>query len=137
MKLTKGSELYDIDFSQFSTEERVFMESRREVMVERAKMIRRACKKGVVSHSTHPPPTHTLYTTRNTHPISSGARIIRSLQLPWMVNFMKLAHFNENNPLLVDLPEEQKERLRYLPKYGANHPVVYKLYPTPETNLEN
>ncbi|KAK3850964.1 hypothetical protein Pcinc_042356, partial [Petrolisthes cinctipes] len=61
LKLSKGSELYDIDFSHFSPEEREFMEARREVMVERARTIKRACKGGSTFLNTPTANTNFVY----------------------------------------------------------------------------
>ncbi|KAK7069537.1 hypothetical protein SK128_016090, partial [Halocaridina rubra] len=47
-----------------------------------------------------------------------------------MINFLRLAHFNENNPAIPDNQPEQQ----YSHAFGARHDVVYDSYPTPPTS---
>ncbi|XP_037797705.1 carbohydrate sulfotransferase 10-like [Penaeus monodon] len=55
----------------------------------------------------------------------------------WLSNFLKLAHYNEDNPAIPDnLPKAKREKMQLMAKYGAKHDVVFKLYPSPSSDLE-
>lgn len=55
----------------------------------------------------------------------------------WLSNFLKLAHYNEDNPAIPDnLTKAKREKMQLMAKYGAKHDVVFKLYPSPSSDLE-
>ncbi|KAG7156588.1 putative carbohydrate sulfotransferase 11-like 17 [Homarus americanus] len=92
MELTEAASLLELDLTQYQPEDREYLESRLGVMVERARQVKEAC----VAHSLfEPAPTHLVASTT------------------WMINFLKLAHFNDDNPAIPDLPPKEKELLKY------------------------
>ncbi|XP_071552697.1 carbohydrate sulfotransferase 11-like [Panulirus ornatus] len=116
----------------YDSAERQFLEERLTVMVARARLVRRAC-----------PPSST-FSRLNVHLVWDRTHTPSIVWCPnykvasttWMINFLKLAHFNDDNPAIPDLPPDQKEKLKFSVKYGARHGVVNDLYPIPATNSE-
>ncbi|XP_042203920.1 carbohydrate sulfotransferase 10-like [Homarus americanus] len=129
MELTEAASLLELDLTQYQPEDREYLESRLGVMVERARQVKEAC----VAHSLfEPAPTHLVWDNKHT-PSVAWCPNYKVASTTWMINFLKLAHFNDDNPAIPDLPPKEKELLKYSPKYGARHSVVNDVYPMPST----
>lgn len=127
LELSAGAALMLQDFSKYEPEEREFMESRVQEMVERTRQVRKACQ---VKPKLEPVSSHMVWDDKHSVVWCPNYKVASTT---WMINFLKLAHFNDDNPAIPDVPPEEKEKLKYLPKYGARHDVVNDIYPVPPT----
>ncbi|XP_050686200.1 carbohydrate sulfotransferase 11-like [Eriocheir sinensis] len=130
-QLSKAFDLNEIDYSKYNAEERQYLESRVPVMLERARQAGQACKEAPPS-GTHFP--HLVFDQVHDVVFCPNFKVASTT---WMINFLKLAHFNDDNPAIpADLPPERRNQLKYSVKYGAKQYEVFNMYPTPSTMEE-
>ncbi|XP_045611981.2 carbohydrate sulfotransferase 10 [Procambarus clarkii] len=129
-----GAFLRTLDFSGYELKDRRFMEARRKLMLRRAEVLRKVCNSRerlartsvllrVVWDTTHTPNV-------------VWCPVYKVASTSWMINFLRLAHFNDNNTELANLPAKLKEKKKFKVKYGATQSKVYELYPPPEDPQE-
>ncbi|XP_063597741.1 carbohydrate sulfotransferase 11-like [Penaeus indicus] len=128
LKPTKGRVLKNMDFSRFKGEEKKFMEARRKELLRRASRVSSMCKarsKLATSRLLH------LIWDLKHQPNVVWCPNYKVASTSWMVNYLRLAHFNEDNPEILKLPPEKREQMRLTVKYGARQKKVFELYPAP------
>ncbi|KAG7154285.1 carbohydrate sulfotransferase 13-like [Homarus americanus] len=54
----------------------------------------------------------------------------------WMVYFLRLRHINDDNPALARFSRKEKEKRKYMPRYGGGHRRVFQEYIPPELSRE-
>ncbi|XP_063597939.1 carbohydrate sulfotransferase 10-like [Penaeus indicus] len=112
--------------------ERVILENRAGVLAERARAVARVCQETPATKSALEAGNF-IWDLKHT-PSIVWCPIYKVASTTWLRNFLRLAHFNEDNPEIPDgLPEERREKRRFLPKYGANHNTAFEMYHSPPT----
>lgn len=128
LKPSKGRALKNMDFSRFKGEEKKFMEERRQELLRRAFRVSAMCKarsKLATSRLLH------LVWDLKHEPNVVWCPNYKVASTSWMVNYLRLAHFNEDNPEILKLPPAKREQMRLKVKYGARQKKVFELYPQP------
>ncbi|XP_042858661.1 carbohydrate sulfotransferase 10-like [Penaeus japonicus] len=127
--------LQRLDYSKYRPKDRNFLKKRAEVFVERARQVGRVCREAPKHMRV---PEHSRFVWDLNHsPSIVFCPNYKVASTTWLSNFLRLAHFNENNPAIPDnLPKAKREKMQLMAKYGAKHDVVFKLYPSPPSDAE-
>ncbi|XP_066951992.1 carbohydrate sulfotransferase 11-like [Macrobrachium rosenbergii] len=130
---SSGRFLKNIDLDGYSKKESKFLKNRLKEMVARTKKVAKVCNartKLIVPQNLH------LIWDRQHTPNIVWCPLYKVASTSWMINFLRLAHFNEDNPLLKDMNPAKREKFRFKPKYGARQDAVYTVYPQPADRKE-
>ncbi|XP_068204129.1 carbohydrate sulfotransferase 11-like [Palaemon carinicauda] len=130
---SSGKFLMNIDLDEYSGKDKQFLKKRMKEMVKRTKKIAKVCSarsKLIVSEELN------LIWDRNHSPNIVWCPQYKVASTSWTINFLRLAHFNEDNPVLQEMNPGKKKRLQFRVKYGAKQDAAYKLYPPPEDRTE-
>ncbi|XP_047501220.1 uncharacterized protein LOC125047147 [Penaeus chinensis] len=135
LELSDAAFLQHLDYSKYRPKERSILKARVGVFVERARRAGRACR-GAPPDSRMPERSRFVWDRKHSPSIVFCPNY-KVASTTWMSNFLKLAHYNEDNPAIPDnLPKARREKMQLMAKYGAKHDVVFKLYPTPSSDAE-
>ncbi|XP_070000638.1 carbohydrate sulfotransferase 11 [Penaeus vannamei] len=135
LTLSNGAALRNIDFTNYSPEDRAILENRVGVLTDRARTVARACQETPALMGA-PAGRNFIWDLKH-QPSIVWCPIYKVASTTWLRNFLRLAHFNEDNPQIPkDIPEERKEKRRFLPRYGANHNTAFEMYRRPPTAEE-
>ncbi|CAL4067286.1 unnamed protein product, partial [Meganyctiphanes norvegica] len=127
--------LRQLDYSKYTTKEREFLQSRIPVYEERARTAAAACAARPEVIQELKSKVNMVWDTKH-QPNIVHCPNFKVASTTMMIYFLRLGHFNENNPEILKLPEDQREEARFLAKYGAKHPKVFDLFPTPKSDEE-
>lgn len=128
LKPSKGQILKDFDFDNFKPKDRKFLKDYSKEMIKRTKTVAKVCNarsKLISSESVH------LIWDLKHSPNLLWCPIYKVASTSWMINFLRLAHFNEDNPDLKGMNPKKKEKNRFRARYGAKQNKVFELYPPP------
>ncbi|KAK7086088.1 hypothetical protein SK128_002457 [Halocaridina rubra] len=130
LKPSEGKILREFDYNgrNYRNKDRRFLKEHAQVMIKRTKKVAKVCNarsKMITSKE-----LHLVWDTKHS-PSILYCPIYKVASTSWMINFLRLAHFNEDHPALKDMKPRKKERNRFRNKYGASQDKVYELYPPP------
>lgn len=135
LKLSFGAALRNISYSSYSSEDAAILKSRVDEMAGRAKVLGQVCQ-STTSLSLKPSRISVVWDTKHT-PSIVWCPVYKVASTTWMRNFLRLAHFNEDNPKIPkNIPKEKQEKRRFSVRFGATHNRVFELYPGPEDEAE-
>ncbi|XP_042873223.1 carbohydrate sulfotransferase 10-like [Penaeus japonicus] len=62
--------------------------------------------------------------------------IYKAASTTWFVYFLRLAHVNDNNPILALYNETEREKKKYMPRFGGGHRRVFEEFRAPNASWE-
>ncbi|CAL4068242.1 unnamed protein product [Meganyctiphanes norvegica] len=130
-----ASLLRELDLSKYTAEDRSFLESRMSVYEERARHAGAACTSFPKDQLHVKRKTHFVWDTKH-QPNIVFCPNYKVASTTWMMHFLRLAHFNENNPDIAKLRPEKREQARFTPRFGAKQGEVYKYFKEPSSPQE-
>ncbi|XP_042203772.1 carbohydrate sulfotransferase 11-like [Homarus americanus] len=127
-----GAFLRQLNFSGFNKEDREFLEDRRKVLMSRGETMSEVCR------SRRRPTESSIRLVWDTNHIPNviWCPLYKVASTSWMINFLRLAHFNDDNPEILNMPPKKREKNKFSVKFGARQDKVYDLYPPPEDPRE-
>ncbi|XP_047491622.1 carbohydrate sulfotransferase 11-like [Penaeus chinensis] len=129
--------IYDsINFSRYQPEDREYLQARLDVYRERAQVVGEMCRS---KPELMVPTNINIFTWDLRHdPNLVWCEISKVASTSWMVNFLRLAHYRENDESLKHLPQEAQDAIRFEvhPKNDSLHLRVFRMYPAPNTTQE-
>ncbi|XP_063597684.1 carbohydrate sulfotransferase 10-like [Penaeus indicus] len=135
LKLSYGAALRNISYASYSSEDAAILKNRVDEMARRAKVVGQVCK-STKSLSKKPSRISVVWDTKHT-PSIVWCPVYKVASTTWMRNFLRLAHFNENNPKIPrNISKEKQDKRRFSVRFGATHNRVFELYPGPEDDAE-
>ncbi|XP_047501236.1 carbohydrate sulfotransferase 11-like [Penaeus chinensis] len=127
---SNAEELKNIDFSRYNSEDRSLLEARLPVLVRRARQVGEVCRSSRLPLRTHQPPRFLWDKTHS--PSIVWCPIYKVASTTWLINFLRLAHFNENNTAIPsNVTKEEQDMLRLTHRYGASHHAAFAAFPSP------
>ncbi|XP_066951991.1 uncharacterized protein [Macrobrachium rosenbergii] len=123
-----ASALLDINFNKYAPKDQDFLEERVGEMVARARQVGLACRGVPLDLEFHGALSHFLWDQKH-NPGIVWCPNYKVASTTWMINFLRLAHFNENNPAIPDNKPEQQ----YSHVFGARHDIAFNYYPAPSS----
>ncbi|XP_068204141.1 carbohydrate sulfotransferase 11-like [Palaemon carinicauda] len=126
-----ASALLDINFNKYPPKNREFLEERVGEMVARARQVGLACKDARANLELKGTPSHFLWDQKH-KPSIVWCPNYKVASTTWMINFLRLSHFNENNPAIPD----DKPELQFSHVFGARHDIAFDYYPPPSSAAE-
>lgn len=129
--------IYDsINFSRYQPEDREYLQARLDVYRERAQVVGEMCRS---KPELMVPTNINIFTWDLRHdPNLVWCEISKVASTSWMVNFLRLAHYRENDTSLKHLPREEQDAIRFEvhPQNDSLHLRVFRQYPAPNTTQE-
>ncbi|XP_027233440.1 carbohydrate sulfotransferase 10 isoform X1 [Penaeus vannamei] len=62
--------------------------------------------------------------------------IYKAASTTWFVYFLRLAHVNDDNPILALYNETEREKKKYMPRFGGGHRRVFEEFRAPNATWE-
>ncbi|XP_042888256.1 carbohydrate sulfotransferase 11-like [Penaeus japonicus] len=135
LRVSYGAALRNISYSSYSPEDAAILKSRVDVMSQRAKVVSQVCQ-AKKSLNLKPGKISVVWDTKH-NPGIVWCPVYKVASTTWMRNFLRLAHFNEDNPKIPkNIPKEKQDKRRFSVRFGATHNRVFELYPGPEDPVE-
>ncbi|XP_053653174.1 carbohydrate sulfotransferase 12-like isoform X2 [Cherax quadricarinatus] len=134
---THASIFTSVNFSRYSPEDRQYLEGRVSVYEERARRVGKVCENNL-AHAT-PTPVKTLVWDQKHQPNLVWCQMSKVASTTWMVNFLRLAHYRENDTSLAHLSEEERDKARFEQSQFVDvnlHSIVYRFFPAPDSTRE-
>ncbi|CAL4065148.1 unnamed protein product, partial [Meganyctiphanes norvegica] len=129
---SRGKNLQGIDVDAFEDEVRDLVAEQMEVQQQRVNQLADTCEANpelaVRQH------LNLVWATKNDPPVVY-CPIYKVASTTWMAYFLRLAHINDELPGLENLSENEKEKKRFMPKYGGGHRRVFQEYHAPDTSV--
>ncbi|XP_066977729.1 carbohydrate sulfotransferase 10-like [Macrobrachium rosenbergii] len=126
----------EINYTKYNPEDRTYLSGRVGVYEERARTVSEVCRK-------HPDlitatPIHNFVWDRLHDPNIVWCEIPKAASTSWMVNFLRLGHYRENDTTLADFSEEERDAIRFETRLKDDnlHFRVLRLFPAPNTTKE-
>ncbi|XP_045612542.1 carbohydrate sulfotransferase 8 [Procambarus clarkii] len=133
---SEASVFASIDFSRYSPQDREFLEGRVGVYEARARQVGQACEQ---QHALATPTTVKTFVWDQKHqPNLVWCQMSKVASTTWMVNFLRLAHYRENDPTLSHLPPKEREAAQFEESQFLDvnmHTIVYRFFPAPDTTV--
>ncbi|XP_071546658.1 carbohydrate sulfotransferase 11-like [Panulirus ornatus] len=132
-----GAIFASINFSRYTPEDRQYLQEHVGVYEERARLVSKVCRKNPALAS--PVIIQTLVWDQKHHPNIVWCEISKVASSSWMINFLRLAHYRENDASLSSLPQQERDALRFEESQfeAINvHFLVYRRFPAPSTTKE-
>ncbi|KAK7019392.1 hypothetical protein SK128_005874, partial [Halocaridina rubra] len=132
------SKIYsEIDYTKYEPEDRAYLLGRVGVYEERARAVGEVCRNN--PHLLAPTPTHTFVWDTRHDPNIVWCEISKVASTSWMVNFLRLGHYRENDTSLSHLSPEERDAIRFDAddlEDGNLHLKVFRLFPAPNSTVE-
>lgn len=131
-----GAAFDKVNLSRYQSEDRAFLQARLDVYRERAQVVGEVCRS---KPELMVPTNINIFTWDLRHdPNLVFCEISKVASTSWMVNFLRLAHYRENDTSLSHLPQGEQDAIRFEvhPENDSLHYRVFREYPAPNTTQE-
>ncbi|XP_068216409.1 carbohydrate sulfotransferase 11-like [Palaemon carinicauda] len=125
-----------IDYTKYNAEDRELLAERVGLYEERARTVSEVCRE-------HPElitatPVHNFVWDQRHDPNIVWCEIPKAASTSWMVNFLRLGHYRENDTSLAHLSQNEQDAIRFETKLKDDnlHFRVLRLFPAPNTTRE-
>ncbi|XP_064112087.1 carbohydrate sulfotransferase 10-like [Macrobrachium nipponense] len=126
----------EINYTRYNPEDRKYLSGRVGVYEERARTVSEVCRN-------HPDlitatPVHNFVWDRLHDPNIVWCEISKVASTSWMVNFLRLGHYRENDTTLAGFSEKERDAIRFETRLKDSnlHFRVLRLFPAPNTTKE-
>ncbi|XP_042222716.1 uncharacterized protein LOC121867039 isoform X2 [Homarus americanus] len=124
----------NISFSRYTPEDRQFLEGRVGVYEARARQVAEVCDQHEALDT--PISVKTMVWDQKHQPNIIWCELSKVASTSWMINFLRLAHYRENDTSLAHLPPKERDELRFKFEDVNVHSIVYRLFPAPNNTRD-